>query len=68
MITNHVLNEVDLKPIPELPEGYSIPTKEQIRGLRIEVIILIAIYVITIGFVFHNIIRYLWFQRKYRVF
>ena len=69
MIFRHVLDDVDLPhDIPEIPDDYCIPTKEQIKGLRIEVIILIIIYFITICFVLHNMIRYLWFQGKYRVF
>ena len=67
MIFSPVPNEIEL-PDPTLPDGYQIPTVDQIQGLRIEVDILIGIYLITLGFVFHNIIRYLWKQRKYQVF
>ena len=52
-----------LPPLPpgiDIPPGYQIPTYEQIQGLKIEVYILLAIYFLTILFVFHNIVRYLW--------
>ena len=51
-----------LPPLPpdEIPPGYQIPTYEQIQGLKIEVYILLAIYFVTILFVLHNIVRYLW--------
>ena len=54
--------------IPDLPPDYQIPTEDQLKGLKIEVIVLICVYTVALGFVFHNIIRYLWFQRKFRVF
>ena len=62
---------MDLKhvsPLPALPDGYQIPTSEQIQGLKIEVYILLVIYFTTILFVIHNIVRYLWLQYKFKVF
>ena len=43
-----------------------LPTASEIRGLTIEVYILIAIYVLTLAFTFYNIYAYLWKQRRYR--
>ena len=51
-----------------MPEGYQVPTEEQIQRLKIEVYILIVIYMVTILFVIHNIVRYLWLQYKFKVF
>ena len=51
-----------------MPGGYQIPTEEQIQRLKIEVYILIVIYMVTILFVIHNIVRYLWLQYKFKVF
>ena len=57
-----------LPPGVELPEGYQIPTVEQIQGLKIEAYILLVIYFMTVLFVLHNIVRYLWLQYKFKVF
>ena len=60
-----------LPPLPTgviLPAGYQVPTSSQIRGLQIEVYILLAIYFVTILFVVHNMVRYLWLQYKFKVF
>ena len=61
------MDEYKLPPIP-LPDDYQIPTSNELDWLRVEVIILIVIYCVTIGFVLHNIVRYLWLQRKFRMF
>ena len=42
--------------IPDLKEGYCIPTKDQIQALRIEAFSLIGLYVAVMGFELHNVI------------
>ena len=53
--------------MPDLPQGYCVPSHDQVVNLRIESYTLIGVFMITIGLVLHNIIMYLWIQRKYRV-
>ena len=43
-----------------------LPSANQIRGLSIELFILIAIYALTLLFTLYNIYAYLWKQRRYR--
>ena len=43
-----------------------LPSANQIRGLSIELYILIPIYALTLLFTLYNIYAYLWKQRRYR--
>ena len=47
-------------------EDLPLPSEGQIKGLTLEVYIVIMIYVFTITFTVYNIVEYLWKQQRYR--
>ena len=58
-------------PVPydidiELLKRYKPPTSGQLTGLTVEVSIMIAIYTLTLIFTIHNIVQYIWRQRRYK--